>query len=65
LDVEIRPRKDVVFVSINSWANPNGSRNVDYDDEVYGRETHRKNEERKQRRIERGKKWLELQKQSK
>lgn len=56
LDVGVLATNEKLGVSILSWTNPNGSRNVDYDAEVYGREEIRKYQEEKRKAIEREKK---------
>jgi hypothetical protein len=36
LDFEIKTTEETMIVSMNSWTNPTGSRNVDYDEDMFG-----------------------------
>ncbi len=53
LDTEINADKEGVHIAIKSWTNPNGSTNVDFDEEYYGQERRRKKEEADRKAIER------------
>ena len=58
LAIGINATGERLGVRIRSWTNPNGSRNVDYDAEIYAGETVRKHEEDKTQAIEREKRKL-------
>lgn len=53
LDIEIKANKENISLSIKSWTNSNGERNVDFDDAFYGEEKKRRAEESKRKAIER------------
>jgi len=55
LNVRTRATAEKLNVSIDSWTNPNGSRNVDYDGKTYSQEIVRQSKEKKARSIEREK----------
>ena len=65
IDTEVRAGQEEISISMKSWSNPNGIRNVDYDLESYIKELRRRDEENKQRGKEleeRHKKYLEKKK---
>lgn len=53
LDLKIKATKGGFSVNIKSWANPTGSRNVDYDPDMFSKELDRRMEEDKRKAIER------------
>lgn len=58
LDVKVRATKEKLGMTIDSWTNPNGSRNIDYDEKIYSHESLRRYEEDRRQAIEREKKKL-------
>ncbi len=54
-----------IGINIKSWSNPTGSRNVDFDENLYGQELDRVMEERKRRNIEREERKLKYQQEKK
>lgn len=54
-----------IGMNIKSWSNPTGSRNVDFDEDLYGQELDRVMVERKRRNVEREERKLKYQQEKK